>query len=111
MRQKDAQLVLHQLNTLTACMRRNAKWRDALLQHSSTMHDPPEPTAPVTSTIPYALTRLRNALDNFNSLENLDVMAPFLQVVQSPDSTGPITGQALASIERILSAGAIGVFG
>ena len=57
------------------------------------------------------LHKLQVTLNSTPDLRNLDVMLflhPFCEIVQSDDTTGPITGMAIASLDRFLSYGLIG---
>ena len=45
-----------------------------------------------------------------NEIEPNAFLSPFLEVVRSEDTTGPITGLALTSINKFLSYGLVGKF-
>lgn len=45
---------------------------------------------------------------DLNDLEPNQFLSPFLEVIRSGDTTGPVTGLALASVNRFLSYGLIG---
>lgn len=57
------------------------------------------------------LHKIQATLNLTAELRNLDVMVflqPFCDIIQSDDTTGPITGMAIASLDRFLSYGLIG---
>ena len=45
---------------------------------------------------------------DFNQIAPNDFLSPFLEVIRSEDTTGPITGLALTSVNKFLSYGMIG---
>ena len=47
---------------------------------------------------------------DFNDLDSNIFLGPFLEVIRSEDTTGPITGVALSSINKFLSYGLIGKY-
>eukprot|EP00041_Stephanoeca_diplocostata_P037714 m.1438472 g.1438472 ORF g.1438472 m.1438472 type:complete len:1564 (+) comp25091_c1_seq3:265-4956(+) len=85
-----------EMSMVVSCMRRNARWaasereeQDPLLQSFST---------------------LRQNLATIEDLDDVDVdvfLGPFLAVVRSEATTGPITAVALSSINKFLSYGLI----
>lgn len=57
------------------------------------------------------LYKLKDTLNSTSDLLNLDVtvfLRPFCEIVQSDDTTGPITGMAIASLDKFLAYGLIG---
>ena len=57
------------------------------------------------------LYKLMDTLNSTSDLLHLDVMVflrPFCEIVQSDDTTGPITGMAIASLDKFLAYGLIG---
>ena len=55
--------------------------------------------------------QLKNALFKCEELSTLDpnvFLSPFLEVVRSEDTSGPITGIALTSLSKFLSYGLVG---
>ena len=58
-----------------------------------------------------ALYTLQDILNHTLHLSNLDVttyLKPFCEIVQSDDTTGPVTGMAIASLDKFLAYGFIG---
>ena len=58
-----------------------------------------------------SLHKLQATLNSTSDLRTLDVMVflhPFCEIVQSDDTTGPVTGMAITSLDRFLSYGLIG---
>ena len=52
-------------------------------------------------------------LNMFSDLSEIDVntfLGPFLDVIRSEDTTGPITGVALSSVNKFLCYGLIGMY-
>ena len=45
---------------------------------------------------------------DLNEISPNEVLGPFLEVIRSEETTGPITGMALGSINKFLSYGFIG---
>lgn len=57
------------------------------------------------------LYKLQDTLNSTSDLSSLDVMvflSPFCEIVQSDDTTGPITGMAITSLDKFLAYGLIG---
>ncbi|RUS18465.1 hypothetical protein BC937DRAFT_88745 [Endogone sp. FLAS-F59071] len=57
------------------------------------------------SPLMQGFTNLRSYLSTVNDLSDLDaslLLSPFLEVIRSGDTTGPITGAALTSVEKFL---------
>lgn len=57
------------------------------------------------------LYKLRESLNCTLTLSKLDVnvfLKPFCEVVQSDDTTGPVTGMAIGSLDKFLAYGLIG---
>ena len=57
------------------------------------------------------LRKLQVTLNTTSDLQALDVMVflhPFCEIIQSDDTTGPVTGMAIGSLDRFLSYGLIG---
>ena len=59
------------------------------------------------------LHKLQTALNLTSDLRTLDVMVflhPFCEIIQSDDTTGPVTGMAIASLDRFLAYCLIGMY-
>lgn len=56
--------------------------------------------------IPY---RTLNNLD-LNDIDATTYLSPFLEIIKSEETNGPITGLALSSIDKFISYGLIGIF-
>lgn len=57
------------------------------------------------------LSSLREVLGearNLTQLEPTVVLAPFLEIIRSEETTGPVTSLALAAVNKIISYGLIG---
>lgn len=149
-----SQVVLLQVHSVISCMRRNARWRNALFQvtHShglmmmSSAAASPQPGESVSNSLSgksdgspgpgtenaqtdttspagplffpeeseeespliLSFSRLKELLEQVDDLSSMDiceVVDPFLRVIVSPNTTGPITGAALTSIEKLISYG------
>jgi brefeldin A-resistance guanine nucleotide exchange factor 1 len=56
----------------------------------------------------FMLKDLLEAVRDLRDVNPLDIIQPFVQVVLSADTTGPITSAALLSLEKLVSHGVIG---
>ena len=59
------------------------------------------------------LYKLQNTLNETKDLVSLDVsvfLKPFCDIIQSDDTTGPVTGMAIGSLEKFLAYGLIGLY-
>lgn len=57
------------------------------------------------------LHKIQVTLNSTSDLRTLDVMVflrPFCEIIQADFTTGPVTGMAIASLDRFLSYGLIG---
>lgn len=57
------------------------------------------------------LSQLKTLLGSLTDLEEISLiefLTPFLEIIRSEDTSGPITGLALNSINKFLSYGLIG---
>lgn len=54
------------------------------------------------------LKDLLNTLEDLRLIDPVDYLAPFLKVIRSEDTTGPITSLALSAVNKFLSYGLIG---
>ncbi|EDV25608.1 uncharacterized protein TRIADDRAFT_24514 [Trichoplax adhaerens] len=87
-------IVLGEMSLITFAIRRSAKMSSH--SHQDEDHDP----------IMTNFTRLKQLLMTVSELSHVDAntfLNPFLDVIRSEDTTGPITGLALSSINKILS--------
>ena len=50
------------------------------------------------------------SLADLGDVEPNAFLSPFLEVIRSEDTTGPITGLALTSVNKFLSYGLVGMF-
>ena len=60
------------------------------------------------------LYRLQEKLNHTHQLADMDVcevIGPFCQIVQSDDTTGPVTGMAISSLDKLLAYNLIGGWG
>ena len=55
----------------------------------------------------HELKRKLNQVDDLSEMAPLDFLVPFLEVIQSEDLLGPITGYALSTVNKFLSYGLI----
>ena len=59
-----------------------------------------------------SLYKLQSTLHQTSCLSGLDVgtfIAPFCAIIQSDDTTGPVTGRAIAALDKFLAYGLIGM--
>ena len=57
----------------------------------------------------HELKRKLNLVNDLSEMAPLDFLVPFLEVIQSEDLLGPITGYALSTVNKFLSYGLIDV--
>lgn len=58
------------------------------------------------------LSTLKEALNESKNLSQLEpgvFMAPFLEIIRSEETTGPVTSLALSAVNKIISYGLIGM--
>lgn len=58
------------------------------------------------------LASLKEALNDATKLSDIDpgvFMAPFLEIIRSEETTGPVTSLALSAVNKIISYGLIGM--
>ena len=82
---------------------------------------PPSPSTPPSPSqeenqdpLIRALYTLRDILSHTHQLSDLDVttfLKPFCEIVQSDDTTGPVTGMAISSLDKFLAYGLVGTKG
>jgi hypothetical protein len=84
-------VVIGEIQTLVACMRLNSRWatRSSLTAHAPLLQ---------------AFKDLRVTLESterLNAVSPTVYLKPFLDVIQSDETSGPITGVALASLQKV----------
>lgn len=92
-------IIQGELNHVVAALRRNNRWSGG---HFS-QEDDQDPLL-------NSFTQLKETLQGTTDVNELDVnvfLGPFLEVIRSEDTTGPITGVALSSVNKFLSYGLI----
>lgn len=92
-------IIQGELNHVVASLRRNNRW-------SSGPFSQEEDQDPLL----ISFTTLKETLQSTTNATELDVntfLGPFLEVIRSEDTTGPITGVALSSVNKFLSYGLI----
>lgn len=92
-------IIQGEVNLLVTAMRRNSRW---LSSHS---HQDDEHEPLLTS-----FSQLKDVLCSVADLDEItpsEFLSPFLAVIRSEETTGPITGLALTSINKFLSYGLI----
>lgn len=119
-----SQLVHAEIIAVTSAMRKNARWSgmgvsglrmgglgNSMGLRSAQMHSKDSHTKE-ENPLMEGFTNLRTYLENVNDVAELDavtVLNPFLEVIRSGNTTGPIAGTALGSVEKLLHYGIIGV--
>lgn len=89
-------IVQGELNHIVAALRRNNRWTGG---HFNQEEDEP---------LLQSFTQLKETLQNTSDINDLDVnifLGPFLEVIRSEETTGPMTGVALSSVNKFLSYG------
>lgn len=90
-------VVRGELAALGAAMRRGARWSS---------HQEEDPEGPARS-----LRELRAVLDGAEDLRAVEpsvYLGPFLEIIRSEETTGPVTSLALSAVNKFLSYGLIG---
>ncbi|XP_075072735.1 Golgi-specific brefeldin A-resistance guanine nucleotide exchange factor 1 isoform X5 [Mixophyes fleayi] len=91
---KNIYIVQGEIGTIVGAIKRNARW---------SMHTPlDEEQDPLL----HSFSQLKDVLNNIKDLSEIEpnvFLRPFLEVIRSEDTTGPITGLALTSVNKFLS--------
>lgn len=90
-----------EMSILMTAMRRGSRW-------SSHSHQDEE-MDPLMKTF-QDLKDLLNKVEDLRLIDANVYLAPFLEVIKSEDTTGPITSLALSAVNKFLSYGLIGWF-
>ncbi|XP_063730862.1 Golgi-specific brefeldin A-resistance guanine nucleotide exchange factor 1 isoform X1 [Eleginops maclovinus] len=97
---KNIYIVQGEISTVVGAIKRNSRWNT---------HTPlDEEQDPLLNSFAH----LKDTLNNIKELSDVEpnvFLRPFLEVVRSEDTTGPITGLALTSVNKFLSYGLIDV--
>ncbi|XP_067828505.1 Golgi-specific brefeldin A-resistance guanine nucleotide exchange factor 1 isoform X2 [Heptranchias perlo] len=95
---KSIYIVQGEINSVVGAIKRNSRW---------TTHTPlDEEQDPLLNSF----NHLKEVLNNITELSEIEpnvFLRPFLEVIRSEDTTGPITGLALTSVNKFLSYGLI----
>ncbi|XP_058891674.1 Golgi-specific brefeldin A-resistance guanine nucleotide exchange factor 1 isoform X2 [Acipenser ruthenus] len=95
---KNIYIVQGEICTVVSAIKRNSRW---------STHTPlDEEQDPLLNSF----SHLKEALNNIKELPEMEpnvFLRPFLEVIRSEDTTGPITGLALTSVNKFLSHGLI----
>lgn len=88
-----------EISTLMMAMRRGARWSSHSYQDDN------------IDTLMKSFQNLKEQLNHVDDLRLIEpnvYLAPFLDVIRSEETTGPVTSLALAAINKFLSYGLIG---
>ncbi|XP_039403126.1 Golgi-specific brefeldin A-resistance guanine nucleotide exchange factor 1 isoform X7 [Mauremys reevesii] len=91
---KNIYIVQGEINTVVGAIKRNARWNTHT--HLDEERDP----------LLHSFSLLKEVLNNITELSEIEpniFLRPFLEVIRSEDTTGPITGLALTSVNKFLS--------
>nr|XP_009669649.1 PREDICTED: golgi-specific brefeldin A-resistance guanine nucleotide exchange factor 1 [Struthio camelus australis] len=91
---KNIYIVQGEINTVVGAIKRNARW--STHTHLDEERDP----------LLHSFSLLKEELNNITELSEIEpnvFLRPFLEVIRSEDTTGPITGLALTSVNKFLS--------
>ncbi|NXO81181.1 GBF1 factor, partial [Sitta europaea] len=91
---KNIYIVQGEINTVVGAIKRNARW--STHTHLDEERDP----------LLHSFSHLKEVLNNITELSEIEpnvFLRPFLEVIRSEDTTGPITGLALTSVNKFLS--------
>ncbi|KAG7458377.1 hypothetical protein JOB18_023756 [Solea senegalensis] len=96
---KNIYIVQGEIGTVVGSIKRNSRWNT---------HTPlDEEQDPLLNSFGN-LKEILNSIKELSDIEPNIFLRPFLEVVRSEDTTGPITGLALTSVNKFLSYGLIG---
>ncbi|KAF1412303.1 Golgi-specific brefeldin A-resistance guanine nucleotide exchange factor 1, partial [Spheniscus humboldti] len=91
---KNIYIVQGEINAVVGAIKRNARW--STHTHLDEERDP----------LLHSFSLLKEVLNNITELSEIEpniFLRPFLEVIRSEDTTGPITGLALTSVNKFLS--------
>ncbi|KAM9011162.1 Golgi-specific brefeldin A-resistance guanine nucleotide exchange factor 1 isoform 3-T3 [Ara ararauna] len=91
---KNIYIVQGEINAVVGAIKRNARW--STHTHLDEERDP----------LLHSFSILKEVLNNITELSEIEpnvFLRPFLEVIRSEDTTGPITGLALTSVNKFLS--------
>ncbi|XP_053291723.1 Golgi-specific brefeldin A-resistance guanine nucleotide exchange factor 1 isoform X2 [Pleuronectes platessa] len=93
---KNIYIVQGEIGTVVGAIKRNSRWNT---------HTPlDEEQDPLLNSFGH-LKEILNSITELSDIEPNIFLRPFLEVVRSEDTTGPITGLALTSVNKFLSYG------
>lgn len=92
-------VVKGELSLLMTAMRRGSRWS------SHSQQD--EELDPLMKAL-QDLKDLLNKIEDLRLIDPIIYLAPFLEVIRSEDTTGPVTNIALSAVNKFLSYGLIG---
>ncbi|XP_017318956.2 Golgi-specific brefeldin A-resistance guanine nucleotide exchange factor 1 isoform X1 [Ictalurus punctatus] len=96
--EKNIYIIQGEIATVVGAIKRNSRW---------STHTPlDEEQDPLLSSFSH-LKETLNTIKDLSEVEPNVFLRPFLEVVRSEDTTGPITGLALTSVNKFLSYGLI----
>ncbi|XP_061315330.1 Golgi-specific brefeldin A-resistance guanine nucleotide exchange factor 1 isoform X1 [Pezoporus flaviventris] len=91
---KNIYIIQGEINAVVGAIKRNARW--STHTHVDEERDP----------LLHSFSYLKEVLNNITELSEIEpnvFLRPFLEVIRSEDTTGPITGLALTSVNKFLS--------
>ncbi|NXE22437.1 GBF1 factor, partial [Ardeotis kori] len=91
---KNIYIIQGEINAVVGAIKRNARW--STHTHLDEERDP----------LLHSFSLLKEVLNNITELSEIEpnvFLRPFLEVIRSEDTTGPITGLALTSVNKFLS--------
>uniref|UniRef100_A0A668AIR7 Golgi-specific brefeldin A-resistance guanine nucleotide exchange factor 1 n=1 Tax=Myripristis murdjan TaxID=586833 RepID=A0A668AIR7_9TELE len=95
---KNIYIIQGEIGTVVGAIKRNSRWNT---------HTPlDEEQDPLLNSFSH-LKEILNGIKELSDVEPNIFLRPFLEVVRSEDTTGPITGLALTSVNKFLSYGLI----
>ncbi|XP_072050985.1 Golgi-specific brefeldin A-resistance guanine nucleotide exchange factor 1-like isoform X2 [Amphiura filiformis] len=95
-------IVQGEMLLVVTAMRRSSRWTSHLPQD--------EDQDPLLNNFGHLKDTL-NSISDLNEIEPNTFLSPFLDVIRSEDTTGPITGLALSSVNKFLSYGLLDTLG
>eukprot|EP01122_Echinamoeba_exundans_P009392 TRINITY_DN3314_c0_g1_i1.p1 TRINITY_DN3314_c0_g1~~TRINITY_DN3314_c0_g1_i1.p1 ORF type:complete len:1532 (-),score=259.60 TRINITY_DN3314_c0_g1_i1:126-4721(-) len=98
---KPSYVVLGEVQNVIAAMRLNTRWSSRRGQKGK--------ESPLLTNLLKLRKKLETEPDVFPTTDVLDILKPFLDVIKSDKTTGPITGVALSSVYKFLQYGFLGL--
>eukprot|EP01120_Amphizonella_sp_Union-15-10_P005348 TRINITY_DN16101_c0_g1_i1.p1 TRINITY_DN16101_c0_g1~~TRINITY_DN16101_c0_g1_i1.p1 ORF type:complete len:236 (+),score=19.96 TRINITY_DN16101_c0_g1_i1:64-708(+) len=99
------EVILGEVQNVISAMRLNTRWSSRQLRRSG------QSESPLMKNLKLLRTQLESpAITDLSKLDGAQVMLPFLEVIRSKETSGPITGVALEAVHKFVQYGIIEAF-